>query len=110
MNHGAVSPALLQMSVPVHSRRFERSRSMSAMPPIAPAKATCRPVAKGHDRTHAPQQFCRYSITSSAMESTPAGMVRPSALAVLRLINNSNLVGRSTGKSAGFAPFRIRST
>src|SRR5437867_2971003 len=51
-----------------------------------------------------------YSITSSAMESTPAGMVRPSALAVLRLINNSNLVGRSTGKSAGFAPFRIRST
>ena len=34
----------------------------------------------------------------------------PIALAVLRLINNSNLVGRSTGKSAGFAPFRIRST
>ena len=61
-------------------------------------------------RTHAVQQFCRYSITSSAVESTPAGMVRPSALAVLRLINNSNLVGRSTGKSAGFAPFRIRST
>ena len=29
------------------------------------------------------------------------------ALAVLRLITNSNLVGCSTGNSAGFAPLRI---
>ena len=48
-----------------------------------------------------------YSITSSAMDSTPAGMVRPSALAVVRLITNSNLVDCSTGRSAGFAPFRM---
>ena len=34
-------------------------------------------------------------------------MVRPSALAVLRLITSSNLVGCSTGKSAGVAPRRI---
>src|SRR5450755_2363960 len=47
-----------------------------------------------------------YSITSSAMESTPAGMVRPSALAVVRLMTNSNLVDCSTGRSAGFAPLR----
>ena len=34
-----------------------------------------------------------YSITSSALASSEGGTVRPSALAVLRLITNSNLVG-----------------
>src|SRR6516165_3677704 len=42
-----------------------------------------------------------YSITSSAMESTPAGIVRPSVLAVLRLMTNSNLLDCMTGKSVG---------
>ena len=37
-------------------------------------------------------------------------MVSPSALAVLRLMTNSNVVGCSTGRSAGFAPLRILST
>src|SRR5262249_39817275 len=32
-----------------------------------------------------------HSITSSAIASTPGGMVRPSALATLRLISSSNL-------------------
>jgi hypothetical protein len=49
----------------------------------------------------------RYSITSSARARIDGGMVRPSALAVLRLITKSNLVGCSTGMSAGFAPRRI---
>src|SRR5262249_16071452 len=35
---------------------------------------------------------------------------RPSALAVLRLMISSSLVGFSTGRSAGFTPFRILST
>ena len=39
-----------------------------------------------------------------------AGRSRPSALAVLRLITRSNLVGCSTGRSAGFEPRRILST
>src|SRR5215471_2409500 len=34
---------------------------------------------------------------------------RPGALAVLRLMTNSNLLGRSMGSSPGFAPERIRS-
>lgn len=34
-----------------------------------------------------------YSITSSAIASTPDGIARPSVFAVLRLIINSNLVG-----------------
>src|SRR4029453_9769077 len=48
-----------------------------------------------------------HSTTSSAIESRPAGMASPNAFAVLRLITNSNLVGRSTGRSAGFSPLRI---
>ena len=49
----------------------------------------------------------RYSITSSTMERTPAGIVRPSAFAVVRLITNSNLVDCITGRSAGLAPLRM---
>jgi integrase-like protein len=52
----------------------------------------------------------RYSITSSARASSIGGTSRPSALAVLRLMTSSNFVGACTGKSAGFAPFRILST
>src|SRR5262245_12497514 len=51
-----------------------------------------------------------HSITSSARASSVGGTSRPSALAVLRLITNSYLVGACTGRSAGFSPFRIRST
>ena len=39
-----------------------------------------------------------YWITSSARPSNAGGIVRPSALAVLRLITNSNFVGCSTGR------------
>src|SRR5215469_4830172 len=49
-------------------------------------------------------------ITLSALASTLGGTVRPIWLAVLRLITSSNFVGCSTGRSAGFAPFRILST
>src|SRR5262249_14913125 len=51
-----------------------------------------------------------YSITSSARASSAGGMVRPIALAVLRLITSSNLVGCSTERSPGFSPFRMRPT
>ena len=49
------------------------------------------------------------TITSSARASTVVGMVMPSALAVLRLTMSSYRVGCSTGRSAGFAPLRMRS-
>ena len=51
-----------------------------------------------------------HSITSSARASNVGGTSRPSALAVLRLITSSYLVGACTGRSAGFSPLRIRST
>src|SRR5262245_3121475 len=51
-----------------------------------------------------------HSITSSAATSKPGGTVRPSALAVLRLRVVSYLIGACTGRSAGLAPRRMRST
>ena len=51
-----------------------------------------------------------HSITSSARASSVHGMVRPSALAVVRLRTRLNLVGCSTGMLLGFSPRRILST
>src|SRR5262249_53400827 len=51
-----------------------------------------------------------HSITSSARSRNDSGIDRPSTLAVVRLMMRSNLVGCSTGMSAGFAPRRILST
>ena len=51
-----------------------------------------------------------YWMTWSARSSTDCGIVRPSVLAVFRLMTNSNFVGCSTGRSAGLAPFKILST
>lgn len=63
------------------------------------------PVGRGQVRAPIDQW-----ITSSARTSTVCGIVRPSALAVFRLITSSNLFGCSTGRSAGLAPLRILST
>ncbi len=49
-----------------------------------------------------------HSITSSALARSVAGTSTPIARAVARLMTNSNLVARATGKSAGFSPLRIR--
>ena len=52
----------------------------------------------------------RYSMTWAARSNNDGGTVRSSCLAVFALMTSSNFVGRSTGRSAGFAPFRILST
>src|SRR5262249_11705929 len=64
-----------------------------------------RRAAEQRDEVAAP-----HSITSSARASSVGGISWLSILAVLRLITNSNLVGCSTGRSPGFAPFNILST
>src|SRR5262249_59574290 len=51
-----------------------------------------------------------HSITSSASVSRLSEILRPSALAVVRLMTRSNLVGCSIGSSPGFAPRKILST
>src|SRR5215469_15098697 len=48
-----------------------------------------------------------HSITSSASESRLSEILTPRALAVLRLMSNSNLLTVSTGRSAGLTPLRI---
>ena len=45
-----------------------------------------------------------YSVTSSAVASNVIGGSKPNALAVLRLIASSNLVGCSIGRSVGLGP------
>src|SRR5262249_52265913 len=65
---------------------------------------------RGNRRHAAEQRYERaslHSITSSARTSRVGGISIPTALAVLRLITNSNLVGCWTGRSAGFSPLRI---
>src|SRR5262249_16445566 len=73
--------------------RARRERPRSRRPPAHPDE--CAPF---------------HSMTSSARASSVGGISRPSAFAVLRLMAVSYLVGVCTGRSAGFSPFRIRST
>jgi hypothetical protein len=56
------------------------------------------------------QRFAENDIDFAATLRSLSGIVRPSALAVLRLITSSNVVGCSIGKSLGFAPSKILST
>ena len=51
---------------------------------------------------------CRHSMTSSERAWSVGGMSISSALAVLRLITSSNVVGCITGRSAGLTPLSIR--
>src|SRR6266446_5212460 len=64
---------------------------------------------EGRERSEQPGTIHHW-ITSSARCSSGCGIVRPSTLAVLRLITSSNFVGCSMGRSAGFAPLKILST
>src|SRR5262249_57788049 len=59
----------------------------------------CRAAKKGDEL--APPN---HSITSSASASSLSGISRWRAFAVVRLITNSNLVGCTTGRLAGFSP------
>src|SRR6516165_10007252 len=61
-------------------------------------------------RSYAMQQKHPYSISSLARRRSDSGIVKLRALAVVRLMMRSNLVGCSTGMSPGLAPRRILST
>jgi hypothetical protein len=67
-------------------------------------------VVERSGRSHTLGRRPDYSITSSASAITVGGTVRPSVVAVLRLMANSNLAGACVGRSAGLAPFKMRST
>jgi hypothetical protein len=80
------------------------------LPPAADMPPQRRWATSCHKPTYAVQQNRDYSITSSARASSVADTSKPSAMAVTRLTTSSNLVGCSTGRSAGFVPRRILST
>jgi hypothetical protein len=70
----------------------------------------------GHVRCNSVCPLCansghetNYSINSSVRAISVGGTVKPSALAVLRLMANWNLTGACTGRSLGFSPLRMRS-
>jgi hypothetical protein len=84
-------------------------RGMSAVPPIAPKLVRCSDSTKSamSGLMQCSKQHS-YSITSSAVICMINGTASPSALAVLRLMTNSNFTVCWTGRSAGFSPLRIR--
>ena len=88
--------------------------TMSAFVDALGAKADIRSnsakMSKMTRSRHSPPSYDAlreiYSITSSARPSIGSGMVRPSALAVLRLMISSTFVDCTTGSSAGLSPLR----
>jgi len=113
------SSSLLPTEPSARSCRFGCYASFALRATCA-GRATVSRVRRGDAPTscHAPgsqvENFWRfqdpsYSLTWSARWSNVCGIVSPRALAVLRLIASSNLVGCSTGRSPGFAPRRILS-
>jgi hypothetical protein len=122
------SPSPLQVTPPRYSHRH---RCGTLPPQISIAEPAARPTSVhpavsslAGFRTPAPERMApsvmgrhpktfttaavsnrskaaHYSITSSARASRVGGTVRPSACAVIRFTTRSNLVGCSTGISAG---------
>jgi len=98
----------------IHSGQTRTSADVcdtTASPPEADMTGSPSDVAEvpHPDSCTAANSAC-YSITSSARASSVGGISMPSDLAVFRLIVNSNLVGCSMGRSAGFSPLRMRLT
>jgi hypothetical protein len=86
-----------------------------AVPVMCPVQlqrpTSCRAAANRRFVANCGLMYCSktafYSITSSARCWKNKGTSMPSALAVLRLIVSSYLVGACTGRSAGLSPLRI---
>src|SRR5262249_30682449 len=100
-------------------RRFYNVRDESAYPPIAALKRHARASHSCHEETHAPlfnplevrasTVATLHSIAVASAEIS-GGMSKLRALAVFRLIINSNRVACSIGRSVGLLPLRILST
>jgi hypothetical protein len=104
---GQVNLSPLKRSVQlIRARLINRDRSATpGQCPLYPRKLTSEPPSSALG----PEGDIRgvYSITSSARTRTDDGISNPSALAALLLTISSSLVGNSTGRSPGLAPFRI---
>ena len=93
--------------------RQHRARHQAAAKRHQAAAKRHQAAAKRHQaaaKRHPQAATGVHSITSLARSLRLYGMVKPSALAVFRLMSSSNLVGCSIGRSDGFAPLSILST
>ena len=110
----SMKPVLLSPSAKCRQAVCQTDRGMALRKPITGIAGCCARAASGHAAAAPPRSVMNsrrsHSITSSARASSIGGTVRPRALAVMRLRTKSNLVGCSTGMSAGFAPRSILST
>src|SRR5262245_39020705 len=107
-------PALLLLDLRYIDRRTRQSNGHAVAetkgPVVPPAMrdrshGKLRPLRelRAKQLLHQPRvdldhRLCAYSITSLASTRSVGGIVRPSALAVFRLITSSNLVGCWTGR------------
>jgi hypothetical protein len=92
-------------------RRCPHGRSPSESRPNRCSAANGESVPRQDSCSAAkPLGGVHHSITSSARARSVGGIVRASALAVLRLIISSNLVGCAIGRLLGLSPLRILST
>jgi hypothetical protein len=97
------------------ARAERRTGKPLARPPglCGPTGGNVRSAAiKGPDNV-TPLPTCRawrQRSTSSAWKRSVGGRVRPKAWAVVRVLTSSKVMGCSTGRSAGWAPFRILAT
>jgi len=92
-------------------RRFGHSGPMSDITPITTKLATHHDGRKGPigDKVHRSKKSA-YSITSSARSSSADSIVKPSVLAVFRLMTSSILVGTTIGRSPDGVLLRIVAT
>jgi hypothetical protein len=101
----SIGPAMTAtIAIKLTERNARVSFKLTARTMVNRRKA-CRSESKKQYGNQLP-----HLITLSARASTLGGIVRPICLAAFRLMMNSNFIGCSTGRSAGFAPFRILST
>src|SRR5215475_12639360 len=100
---GAEEVAALQGQIQALQIELENpSHALALLRPRRERPRGCRAAEQRDER--APL----HSITSSARASNVGGISRPSIIAVARLMTNSNLVDCTTGRSAGFTPWRMR--
>src|SRR5215469_16163701 len=100
---GPDNSAPVPMSALGQKRALERVRPLSALPPKADI------VQHGGNVRFVPKADIPspHSITSSARAMIVAGISRPMAFAVFRLITNSKVTDCAMGRSPGLVPRRI---
>jgi hypothetical protein len=91
---------------PLQFSDANRSSSELASPGVDSTTASVRASPESWPRWSS----TGYSISWSARTSTDGGIVSRRPWAVFTLMTRSNRTGCSTGRSPGFAPFRILST